>query len=65
METIYDAAGDVVATIVPMGNGFTNVHDSRGNPLGYSTDMGTYATDGRMVSPSSAQYGLLLSAPRS
>ena len=64
METIYDAAGGVLATIVPMGNGFTNVYDAGGNPLGYSTETGTYNNDGRIVSPSPGQYGLLVTRLR-
>jgi hypothetical protein len=60
METIYDASGAPLATIVPPGNGFTNVYDKRGNPLGYSTSNGTYDQSGRLVSTTPDQYGLLI-----
>lgn len=60
MDTIRDGSGRIIATISPAGNGFTNVYDGRGTPLGYSTVNGTFDNAGRLISPTPGQYGLLV-----
>jgi hypothetical protein len=57
VDVIYDAAGKMIATVVAMGNGFTNVYDADGNSVGYSTETGTYKVDGQMVSSSPVNTG--------